>query len=778
MLTEGSARTGLQPASLLVALLSIVAALAVIESIAPRGADHGHLGVVALGLLGAVAGVLAWVRPERAREGGRLALAVAIAAVGSAWVLAALHVERWALWLADGALSLYGQISGAAHSVDGVVLRHPAGNAEMTAERGLTAAGDALALVAIAVMFTLRRQLSLHAAVAFAVAVLVGLLVEIHVTVLAFMNDARPFQLEHPAPTLRKELIAWRAIPLILPAMVLAHALARRSSGSSLRPAPLHMVALALAAAAILVPGPPLEVDGRRPRVLVDDAHAGQWNPGTRLCTEEWFGDFSTYGFSSAVEALGYSFDVTVNSDGVLRSALLKEYDVVVLKTPTQDFTKEEVRDLREFVTQGGGLVAISDHTDLLGMSSRLNEVMAGSGLKFRSDSVLDGARGGYTLWTPHRTVLGGELRVPAVEFMTGASIELRGSSRSLMTGRYQVSQKADWGNNSGFGATIGELDRPSGRVSLAAEGRLGAGSVVAFGDSTILSGFACFYPGRFEMLVALVERAAAGDRARRIESGRRWLALASGLFVGAVLPTTALGSLVSLAMLLVLAFGHQATHSDVTRAGAGPLPEIAVVTHVTDLPLPPVIGSLPEGITVDRAYDALIAALPRYGVFPRLVPDVKRAIEAKVGAILLVNPAFAPEPEELAGLRSFVDSGGTLVLGTELARVRVDTLAAHAATFGWKLQLDGGGRVSVDGPGESGFDDDHFMVRRPFGDGQVILVGGCENWTRGGLGHCFSRPGPEERRNYSRLRDLLEACPGLIPEDRRTYGIACAYAE
>ena len=155
-------------------------------------------------------------------------------------------------------------------------------------------------------------------------------------------------------------------------------------------------------------------------RILIDDRFCGVWEPTARLLDTKWYGDFSTYSFSSLAEWLGHWYSVDVNTNRTYTDEILSHYDILILKTPSQPISEIERQAIDRFVTAGGGLLLVGDHTNLLVSGTHLNTLCSRYGIRFRYDSVSDASTGGFVDY--YGPAVGrniGSIDVDHLQFMT-----------------------------------------------------------------------------------------------------------------------------------------------------------------------------------------------------------------------------------------------------------------------------------------------------------------------------------------------------------------------
>jgi hypothetical protein len=252
-------------------------------------------------------------------------------------------------------------------------------------------------------------------------------------------------------------------------------------------------------------------------RVLLDEAHS-QWERTDNPYTTDWYGHESGYNYYCMAEYLKHFYDLDVNMDGTLTAERLAKYDVLILKTPTDKYTEEELAAMEEFVHNGGGLFALGEHTNVFGSSVALNPITRKFGIAFQYDSVFDITRKWEQVSIP-----GGDKRnkiiptrlgvhpimqnVPFYRFAVSCSIatdswKIRPVIRS--TGLWSLPIDYAAGN---FYPHVEDLTYARfGAMDQTVCTTAGEGRVVAFGDSTVYSNFLAFYPGKPEMLLGAVE--------------------------------------------------------------------------------------------------------------------------------------------------------------------------------------------------------------------------------------------------------------------------------
>jgi hypothetical protein len=524
-------------------------------------------------------------------------------------------------------------------------------------------------------------------------------------------------------------------------------------------------------------------------RVLIDDRFCGVWEPTARLLDTEWYGDFSTYSFSSLAEWLGHWFIVDVNTKRAYTDELLSQYDILILKTPVQPIAEEERKAIDRFVISGGGLLLVGDHTNLLGMGTHLNSLCAKYGLRFRYDSVSDATSGGFVDYfapTAGRSV--GAIQVDHLQFMTSCSLELDSRAEPIITATSCRRDPHDYANSSFFGRVGPHPELAHGPTVLAATAPAGRGRIVAFTDSTVWSSFAVFQFDREKLAADLVsllnrERSPLLVPLRAIALIASVMALIVGLVwvrIGGALPVF-LGGLLGIWGGLL---GTDRVHRVVYDLGPprSPVHEVSFLWQGGSCAFPPVLGSI-DPLLVDRSFDTLLVSLQRLGLVPRVAYTYDSDLfTANTRALFVIAPVDHPPQSTLSRIESFVRQGGSLVIIDDGRLGGNGSAPDYMRTFGIDLhyvkqrgaQNEDVVHSSLSGITEmtNGRASDTFIGHRAHGWGHVVYMRDAAQFSRTGMSHCFTRPGKISRSRYETIFSLVRDVIHLDVGDRRYYGI------
>jgi hypothetical protein len=355
---------------------------------------------------------------------------------------------------------------------------------------------------------------------------------------------------------------------------------------------------------------------------------------------------------------------------------LLRAVDVLVLKTPTRRFTAEEIAVVRAFVRRGGGLLLIGDHTNLLGMSSFLNEIAAPFGIRFRYDGSNAYSSGYFSWFRPpwlfaHPIVEG----VPPVRFLTSCTLEHSPGVERVMISHDVMSDPIDYSKPSFFGKLLPNPRNGFGLFPLAVARRHGQGRVVAFAESTTLSNFAAFQDGTAPFILRTLTYL---NQTNRDGAAWRWMAGVAALLLFAwAVWQLARGS--AAALVLALVPGGLAGYLGAGLALKGfhrwafpappprPLEEVAYFAGGPfNYHIPPAIG--PWFRPEEYSFDGLFVMPQRFGAFPRLVP-IPDLPAGRFRAAVAINPTDAVPAKDLRRLGEYVSAGGRLLVFQEPGR-------------------------------------------------------------------------------------------------------------
>lgn len=245
---------------------------------------------------------------------------------------------------------------------------------------------------------------------------------------------------------------------------------------------------------AVAFQDPGVEKQGR---VLIDEVHS-DWESTLQKMDKEWYGTLSTYNYYSLAEWLNHSYIVEKNTNTTLHSALLTNYDILIIKCPTSRFSEDEVRSIISFVENGGGLFLIGDHTNVFGMNLYLNKIAREFGIEFNSDATHDLKTGKMSVYKPSETLPHPIVQsMSSFHFLTSCSLNAPLNAEMVMVDSGLLGVPGTY-TTKDFFREIGvqKPDMNYGFFLQSVALKYGKGRVVAFTDSTCFSNFCMFMDG------------------------------------------------------------------------------------------------------------------------------------------------------------------------------------------------------------------------------------------------------------------------------------------
>jgi hypothetical protein len=250
-------------------------------------------------------------------------------------------------------------------------------------------------------------------------------------------------------------------------------------------------------------------------RVIVVERHS-KWEPTTKPYDTKWFVEpelfpdvNSGYNYARIYRYLGQYYDMSqlLEKDKIDDETLAK-CDVLIVKTPTERYSEDEVAAVVRFVEKGGGLLLIGDHTNYDRSSTIMNDMTRPMGFIFRDDLLFGFGQTPYeqlnpTPLVPHPAVQ----HVPPMDFAVSCSIDPGYShGRPLIenTGLWSMGPEYHYSNFHPQPQHCPAMRCGAFVQTWAARHK--QGRAVAFTDSTIFSNFAIGQPGKSELMLGMVE--------------------------------------------------------------------------------------------------------------------------------------------------------------------------------------------------------------------------------------------------------------------------------
>ncbi|MFC1488587.1 hypothetical protein ACFL6B_01935 [Thermodesulfobacteriota bacterium] len=207
----------------------------------------------------------------------------------------------------------------------------------------------------------------------------------------------------------------------------------------------------------------------------------------------------SSYSYSLMKEMIGNKHNLHWLKDYHQLEKEIESLNVLFVMTPVKPFSAKEISLIEEFVSCGGTLVAIADHTDLYGHSTVLNELLRPYGVKVNNVSL-------FNPKNSRDPVLMKGMEFDRLRIKTPSSISIFRPSYVWSWANQWISEKGDYSKPNFFGELRWSSDDLLGSWPIGTTIKFRKGQVVVFCDSTIFSNFALFQPNYLNLLCNVID--------------------------------------------------------------------------------------------------------------------------------------------------------------------------------------------------------------------------------------------------------------------------------
>lgn len=548
--------------------------------------------------------------------------------------------------------------------------------------------------------------------------------------------------------------------------------------------ATVTVIVLAAGATTLLVLEPVGKPKGGR--VVFVERHS-EWEPTDRAYDTKSFGHDPSYSYSAIYDYCRQYFDVSrLKEDEAIDADRLGDCDVLVIKTPTQPYSLEELRAVHRFVARGGGLLLIGEHTDFMRIGTCLNQIAEPFGFKFRPDNLFGVQEPYIQHVAPRRFPHPAVRNVPFIRYAGSCSIDPGwswGRAAVWNTGLWGLD--ADYNMENFFPEAHYHPEMRYGAFIQLWETRFGKGRVLAFTDSTIFSNFSTFEPGKAEFMLDMLSW--LNCRSMLDSNGVRILVRLCGWGVLVVLTWLVLtrfprydGAWIVVASAGLVGYLGATTGIAAWQRGGLPDCQRPLVRVVLDRATSRV--PLSEGGYADEpdGYGLLEQWIPRLGHYT-VRADGPEAFSGDI--LLVISPTVSVSEEYRQRLIDWVSEGGKLVVidspdrfgttansllwpfGMSLYYATACQGDLHLEKSDWPgiavataCQIEGGEPFMWVG-------ETPVAARTRYGKGTVTAIGFGSLMTNARMGTTWvAEPGPGELKIYRLLFELIES----VVEDRR----------
>ena len=270
--------------------------------------------------------------------------------------------------------------------------------------------------------------------------------------------------------------------------------------------------------------------------ILIDEYYS-DWEWSDVKLDTRLYGVQTVYNYYCMAEFLKHYFTRVDRNYAPLTYDTLRRYSVLVLKTPTKPYPKEVIDAIRRYIADGGGVWFIGDHTNIFGMNTYLNSILAPWHCAFRSDAAIDPDTN-RQLYLPTRLAHPIVKNLPLFLFYTGCSVRapLDALGHDVIVMPRTLRDAPDYSQNTFFGDFAPSLAETVSPTLQAYAGYVGMGRIALWADSTLFSNFAITLPGKMELAVATIDflnRRNWLPQLRALLLGVGMLLLCSGVWLG-----------------------------------------------------------------------------------------------------------------------------------------------------------------------------------------------------------------------------------------------------
>lgn len=404
-------------------------------------------------------------------------------------------------------------------------------------------------------------------------------------------------------------------------------------------------------------------------KILIDEIHS-DWEDTTRALDKEWYGMLSTYNYYCWAEWLDKYYTVNTNTNDTLNSGLLSNYDILILKCPTNSYSDEEVKAIVDFVNNGGGLFMIGDHTNVFGMDYYLNQVSESFGITYNTDATYELGTGMLSVYKPdsmfpHPIVQNME----EFDFLTSCTLSAPITSENVIVGNRLMGEPGTYSTENFFRKSIKSPDMEYGLILQVAALKYGKGRVLAFTDSTCFSNFCVFMDGYQSFSLGTMEYLNRINTYSYLNTVFIGIAIASMAFTIYILRKEKKAMVIFLFLLVgLLAFSIAgpvfsnmnkmsyplpAAHSDYTKVCFDEDHSDAIISSHS---------STTSMYSSNNLFNTFFVWAQRVGCVPSLEKTLNDAIN-KGNAVVIINPVNSFEDGEINAVTEYVKSGGRVLL-------------------------------------------------------------------------------------------------------------------
>lgn len=352
----------------------------------------------------------------------------------------------------------------------------------------------------------------------------------------------------------------------------------------------------------------------------------------------------------SLLEEAGFKTEVVASLPD--QSAMASS-DAIVLINWSTDMTGEDMQALHGYLSDGGTIMVLSDHTGIGNQLNATNTFTSEYGITLRFDTAIPYGMnwewtGGMRFMRHPASPVG--ITPSQLRWRAGCSLDLGKDAVPIIVGYNAFSDDGDYSNPRGnLGNYRHDRGETTGAIVVAAEARVGKGRLLVFGDTSSFqdSALPTSWPYLLQIVHLAVEREEKDGSPRHVVT---WLVVAVALALSAIMPDRLARYLAFLgALLLTVQVGGFA--STVTL----PVEKSVWIDTAHG-------NQMRHQHGLYSAISGMTRGLQRFGFCPQLrdaelSPDERRWPRLMV----VIAPTTRYSKIELDALSSYVERGGVL---------------------------------------------------------------------------------------------------------------------
>lgn len=370
-------------------------------------------------------------------------------------------------------------------------------------------------------------------------------------------------------------------------------------------------------------------------------------------------------GNTTTAQELPPSFDLgtiaTVQEVATLTDAHLSNASVFVVVNPNVPFSENETAAIWKFVGRGGSLLVLGDHTNVSGIQSPLNALLAPVGIQYRFDAALPmDQRLEWSTCARHelRPLANVGYDLSRLHLGIGASLAVPVTSFPVITAPYAFSDAGDVSNtNLSFLGNYGyDAGEQLGDLVLVAAAYHGDGRVLVFGDTSPFQNptLPSSYP-----FVTSVFRWCAGESTLAAQgislgSGLLLLCLAFAAFAFS-LPRRLPSAVYPLAVCVGLLLSYGVS---IVAVPVAPMTSDMVLIDVSHH------ERFSTGLQAQDALNGFMLNLQRHQLLP-VLGEISALRNASPALVVLSSPTEPLSGEETTLLEQYMTHGGVVLVAT-----------------------------------------------------------------------------------------------------------------